>query len=123
MKTTLIILFCSATVFIASSGCDKQQPAEVKQKPENTFSEKGSVKEINIWPETPEFPEHPGKAEFMSYCAVCHTLRYISTQPNFPRKTWEAEVKKMITKFNAPIDSVMALKIVDYLAVAKSNSK
>lgn len=69
--------------------------------------------------ETIEFPEHKGKQEFVLTCAKCHSLRYILTQPNFPRKTWAAEVKKMVDKFGAPVDSVTAQKITDYLVTIK----
>ncbi len=83
--------------------------------PKHTFAQKGSVREMTIWPETPEFPEHSGKAEFVSYCGICHSLKYITAQPAFPRKTWEAEVHKMVEKYGAPVDSINSRKIVDYL--------
>ena len=102
-------------------GCSPQ-PVVAEKKPENTFSLNGSVREMTIWPETPAFPEHEGRAEFVSYCSMCHSLKYITMQPDFPRKTWEAEVNKMTTKYMAPIDSVTCRKIVDYLVVIKSKS-
>jgi hypothetical protein len=40
-------------------------------------------------------------------------------QPDFPRKTWQAEVTKMIEKFGAQIDSSNINKLVDYLAMIK----
>jgi mono/diheme cytochrome c family protein len=101
--------------------CRQQQPA-VTPRAAGTFSIKGSVREMVIQPETPTFPEHEGKAEFSSYCGICHSLRYISTQPAFPRKTWEAEVHKMVEKYKAPVDSVTAGKIVDYLVFIKGKS-
>lgn len=120
-RTSYIILAISTTVLVFSYSCnEKKQPAA--PKPEHTFSVKGSVREMSIQPEISDFPEHEGKAEFMSYCAVCHSLRYISQQPDFPRKTWEAEVAKMITKYKAPIDSVTGAKIVDYLVAIKTKS-
>lgn len=117
-KISLIILtFC--LVLIASQSC-KHKELDVYQAPENTFTIKGPVHEMNLYPDLPpEFPEHVGKAEFTSYCAICHSLKYISTQPNFPVKTWEAEVNKMIQKYHAPIDSVTAGKILNYLVAVK----
>jgi hypothetical protein len=112
-----VILVCS--VLIVSYGC-KQKQKDFKTKPEHTFTVKGSVREISITPETPDFPKHDGVGEFTSYCSMCHSLKYISMQPDLPRKTWEAEVNKMITKYKAPIDSVTANKIVDYLAVMRT---
>ncbi len=74
---------------------------------------------MKISPEVTEFPDHEGKAEFVSYCAMCHSLRYITAQPDFPRKTWEAELTKMVVKYKAPIDSITGKKIVDYLVTIK----
>jgi hypothetical protein len=114
-----MIFFLVAFICIVQYGCSTQ-PAAAEKKPENTFSVNGSVREIKIVPENPSFPDHEGKAEFMSYCAMCHSLKYISMQPNFPRKTWESEVNKMITKYMAPIDSVTGKKIVDYIVAVKT---
>ncbi len=117
-KTTFI--FFTLCLFIALiSGCTSKSIEAFKQ-PLNTFSITGSVHEMNLYPDPPPaFPEHEGKAEFMSYCAICHSLKYITMQPDFPAKTWDAEVTKMITKFHAPIDSVNAKKIVEYLVSVK----
>ena len=120
-KRTTYLLTAIVCCFVTFQyGCKQQPQPEVNKNPENTYSVKGSVHEMNIWPETVDFPEHEGKGEFMSYCSVCHSLKYITMQPDFPRKTWEAEVNKMITKFKAPIDSNTAIKIIDYLAAVKS---
>jgi len=119
MTTRTLYLVCGLCGIIVLYSCGQQQPEAVKM-PDNTFTIKGSVREMNIWPETVSFPEHAGKAEFVSYCGICHSLRYISTQPDFPRKTWDAEVTKMIAKYHAPIDSVTGKKIVDYLVAIKS---
>ena len=114
-----ILLVICFTVLVAY-GCNKRQ-GEVTKTPENTFSINGSVREMNLYPDPPPvFPEHEGKAEFVSYCAICHSLKYISSQPDFPPKTWAAEVNKMIAKYHAPVDSVTAKKIVAYLVAVKS---
>ena len=47
----------------------------------------------------------------------CHSGDYINTQP--PRRGsefWEAEVKKMIKSYHAPISEADAKTITDYLA-------
>jgi hypothetical protein len=116
-KKTMYILLAISCMLVAYS-C--QPKHDIAKMPENTFTVKGSVRELNIWPEATEFPEHPGKAEFVAYCGICHSLKYITMQPDFPRKTWDAEVTKMITKFKAPIDSVTGKKIVEYLVAIKS---
>ena len=113
------ILLVTCFIVLFTYSCKHQQ--EVNKNPENTFSIKGSVHEMDLYPDAPpEFPEHEGKSEFISYCAICHSLKYISSQPDFPAKTWEAEVNKMITKYHAPIDSVISKKIAAYLVAVKS---
>ncbi len=111
-------LFCIAAGFNACTQ-QKQDIAKTSDESPNTFSVKGSVHEIFINHDEPEFPEAEGKDIFTGNCMTCHTLRYISSQPNFPRKTWEAEVNKMISKYHAPIDSMTGVKIVDYLVKVK----
>ena len=56
-----------------------------------------------------------GAELFMAHCQTCHTARYIQMQPKFSRKIWEKTVDKMRHAYGAPIDSVVAIQIVDYL--------
>jgi len=120
-KGLYIFLSAASFITVCLNGCKEQsKPAGIK--PENTFSVNGSVRQMTIQPEIIDFPEHEGKAEFMSYCAMCHSLKYITMQPDFSRKTWDSEVTKMIAKYKAPIDSVVGKKIVDYLVAIKSKS-
>ncbi len=119
-KYPVNILLVSCFSILVLYGCNRPQQ-EANNNPENTFSIKGSVHELDLYPDpTPAFPEHEGKSEFISYCAICHSLKYITIQPDFPAKTWEAEVNKMIAKYHAPIDSVNAKKIIAYLVAVKS---
>ncbi|MES2703992.1 MAG: hypothetical protein V4649_15230 [Bacteroidota bacterium] len=117
----IIIAAIVAGSLIAGCRHEAAAPVPVVKDAGHTFSVRGSVREMTIMPETVEFPEHAGKQEFTAYCGICHSLRYISMQPAFPRKTWEAEVEKMVVKYGAPIDSVNGRKIVDYLVAVKGN--
>jgi cytochrome c5 len=63
----------------------------------------------------PKLAEGEGRAETESFCAMCHSTRYITMQPPLPGATWEAEVNKMIKTFGAPIPEASAKKIVSYL--------
>jgi mono/diheme cytochrome c family protein len=50
-------------------------------------------------------------------CASCHSVDYVTTQP--PRRAkdfWDAEVKKMIKSYHAPVSDADAKTIIDYLA-------
>lgn len=63
----------------------------------------------------PELAEGEGKAETLSFCAACHSTRYITMQPPLPAATWDAEVNKMIKTFGAPIPDATAKRIISYL--------
>jgi hypothetical protein len=121
-KTPILIIIILLTV--AGYSCRQQvnTPDTVTRTVsiEQAYSEKGSIKEMSITPLAASFPDYDGKAEFMSYCAICHSLKYISMQPAFPEKVWSEEVHKMIEKYGAPIDSVTSKKIVAYLTHIKS---
>ena len=49
-------------------------------------------------------------------CAICHSTDYIVRQPHLDAQHWDAEVKKMINTYGAPINEVDAKTIADYLA-------
>jgi cytochrome c5 len=63
----------------------------------------------------PELAEGEGRAETESFCAMCHSTRYITMQPPLPAATWEAEVNKMTKTFGAPIPDATTKKIISYL--------
>ena len=60
-----------------------------------------------------------GEDLFKASCLTCHSLRYIEMQPDFPRKSWEKIVDKMIHSFGAPISDSASKVIVEYLVAAK----
>ena len=64
---------------------------------------------------TPELAEGDGKVEAQSFCATCHSTRYITMQPPLPGATWEAEVAKMMKVYGAPVPEAAAKKITSYL--------
>ena len=63
------------------------------------------------------FKEGPGLAQFQANCGTCHSLDYIvMNSPFLDRNGWDAEVKKMIGPYGAPINADDAKVIVEYLA-------
>ncbi len=64
---------------------------------------------------TPDLAEGDGRQEVQSFCATCHSTRYITMQPPLPAATWEAEVNKMVKAYGAPIPEAAAKKITVYL--------
>jgi cytochrome c5 len=81
--------------------------------------EKGGPKTIELPQVQPNLPDAPGKSAVESGCVVCHSTRYITMQPAFPRTVWIAEVDKMRKTFGAPITDEQAKTIVDYLVAIR----
>ena len=52
-------------------------------------------------------------------CIACHSADMVLDQPALPRATWEAEVRKMINVYKAPIADSDVAAIVDYLTKLK----
>jgi hypothetical protein len=83
--------------------------------PVSRLTEAKPVKEIELDYHAPDLPPGPGQDEFATQCVICHSPRYVLNQPAFPRKTWTAEVHKMVKGYGAPIDPEQEKVIVDYL--------
>ncbi len=52
-------------------------------------------------------------------CLACHSADMVLNQAALPKTTWEAEVRKMINVYKAPIDEADVASIVAYLAKNK----
>jgi hypothetical protein len=55
------------------------------------------------------------REKVVSFCSICHSVDYITTQPKFQRAQWTGTVNKMIKVFGAPISEDDAKKIINYL--------
>jgi len=67
--------------------------------------------------ETATLRPGPGMETARDMCMSCHSVDYINTQPpGRGSEFWEAEVKKMIKSYHAPISEADAKAIADYLA-------
>ena len=99
-----LLLIASLALFIAA---DEPRPSPAKVE--------GTVHSINVPYGSFNLPAGPNVDVYLANCVSCHTSRYVSNQPNFPRKTWEAEVTKMVKMYGAPIDEEKQKLIVDYL--------
>jgi len=51
-------------------------------------------------------------------CIACHSTDYIVRQPGRDMQQWEAEIKKMVTVFGAPVSDPDAKILSKYLASA-----
>lgn len=86
----------------------------------NAMSSDETVKSIELPHDEADFPPGEGRELFISRCNVCHSLRYITMQPDFPEATWAKEVDKMIKTFGAHITEPEAKQIIEYLTTIKS---
>jgi mono/diheme cytochrome c family protein len=64
---------------------------------------------------TPELAPGTGREEVQSYCATCHSTRYITMQPPLSPETWAAEVNKMVKVMGQPIPDDVQPVIIKYL--------
>jgi hypothetical protein len=72
--------------------------------------------EVSAFPSIPvELPDGEGKQEVQSFCAICHSTRYITIQPPLRAAEWEAVVHKMVKAYGAPIPEATEKKIISYL--------
>ena len=63
-----------------------------------------------------QLKQAPGADKVETSCAICHSLDYIQMNSPFPPAAlWDAEVKKMINAFGAPITPADAKTITEYL--------
>ncbi|CAB3681074.1 sulfite:cytochrome C oxidoreductase subunit B [Achromobacter sp. SIMBA_011] len=61
---------------------------------------------------------HPGAgpgAQAATLCLMCHSVDYLSSQPPMPLGFWDAEVRKMVGTYGAPIPAEQVPLIVEYL--------
>jgi mono/diheme cytochrome c family protein len=64
-------------------------------------------------------PPGPGQEVAQAQCTGCHSVGMVLYQPALPRATWEAEVRKMIGVYKAPVPEGDVATIVGYLDAIK----
>ena len=118
----LAVLFIVGVGMIAyalwgRSGREASMPpaAASNEIPLSRLTELRPVKDIELEYHMPDMPPGPGHEQFATQCVICHSPRYVLNQPIFPRKTWTAEVHKMVKAYGAPIDPEDEKQIVNYL--------
>ena len=84
-----------------------------------TKAAKSPLVEISLPQYPPELPPGPNLETFQQHCLLCHSARYVTTQPHFSRTVWEKEVKKMVDVYSAPITPEEQQQIVEYLVAIK----
>jgi mono/diheme cytochrome c family protein len=100
----------SAATMMGHSG--EIQPARA---PAPRSSEPAGVLSISLPHDQAFAPPGPGREAFVTACVVCHSPRYITSQPQFSRAVWKGIVQKMIETYGAHITAPQAAEIVEYL--------
>src|ERR1700687_4713132 len=61
------------------------------------------------------FPGGAAADAINNNCLACHSAGMVLNQPALPKPAWEAEIRKMISVYKAPIDDADIAPIVAYL--------
>ena len=101
-------------VILLSTSCEPDSKTDISAPNPIAYDTPKDISEVE-----PRFKPAAGEQQFRAACITCHSLRYIEMQPDFSRKTWTKIVDKMVHSFGAPLDSVSAKAVVDYLVAAK----
>ena len=80
---------------------------------------KSPVHEIELPQYPPDLPDGPNRAAFDQKCLLCHSARYVTMQPRFPKAAWEKTVKKMADVYGAPITPAEQQQVVEYLVAIR----
>lgn len=110
---------CAATVAVPSGTA---APAAVGPITVTGTVPDGLAKTMILPHDEPGMPGGPGIEAFLINCGTCHSSRYISMQPHFPRAVWLAEVQKMVKVYGAPVAEDQVAPIVDYLVSYQGRS-
>jgi len=102
---------------IAATGLAGQSRAPDGSRPAAVAS--GKVERITLPNYSGEVPKGPNVQVYEKDCLLCHSARYVTTQPAFSRSTWEKEVKKMVDAYGATVPESDQSKIVDYLVAVR----
>jgi sulfite dehydrogenase (cytochrome) subunit B len=93
------------------------------QSPNTAVSKPSSdqIERITL-PQVPtEIPKGPNMQVYEKNCLICHSARYVITQPRFSRAAWQSEVKKMVDSYGASISPADQALIVEYLVAVKGS--
>jgi hypothetical protein len=110
-KTKMIFVFGVTSLLMIQCN-ESNEEKSASQQPIYSDSTFMPASQITI-------PDAPGADAFKEKCMTCHSARYVAMQPDFPRKTWEKIVDKMVKNYGASISDSTAKSILDYLATVK----
>ena len=107
-------MFAALLLSIGCGRMNHQVTAEAAPAPEN-LAKATPLHSIIMPHDEPELPPGAGREQFVTQCIICHSPRYITSQPAFSRKVWAAEVTKMVKVYGAHATPEDQTQIVEYL--------
>jgi len=111
-------VFAAGVAMTVSVAVHSQQPSASASKPAAKAGP-SQVHSIVLPQYSPDIPQGPNVEIYSKDCLLCHTARYVSMQPRFPKTVWQSEVKKMVDAYGAPIPEGDQALIVEYLVAIK----
>jgi mono/diheme cytochrome c family protein len=112
---TVVMVLLALRVIYHPADNNPGGPMSMPSEPPQTTAETAHPMLIANPSEQPELADAPGKDAFLANCLNCHTARYVTMQPRFGRKVWQAEVTKMVAAYKAPVPPDQQAQIVNYL--------
>jgi cytochrome c553 len=110
MRKPITAIVCLTTALLVST------PAWVQEQPEIKSTT------VELPPGDSLFPGGKEADAINNNCLACHSADMVLNQAPLPRTTWEAEVRKMISIYRAPVDEADVPAIVDYLAKTRGTN-
>jgi hypothetical protein len=112
-RESMFVLLLALALLASAASQQPDTPSKARK------GSKKPVEEITL-PNYPlEMSPGPNLAAFQQHCLLCHSARYVTTQPRFSQTVWEKEVKKMVDVYGAPITPDEQKEIVEYLVTIK----
>ncbi|MDD2542253.1 MAG: hypothetical protein PHH28_14605 [Desulfuromonadaceae bacterium] len=112
MKTTILLCIGASLVYTTMAlAADKG------------FVMDGTKRTITLPAPSVSLINGPGRDITSSYCNICHSLDYITTQQKFPEARWHAVVTKMVKTYGAPITEMNVDIITHYIATYYGTGK
>ncbi len=108
------LLSLAGVVVLGSAMAQTQQSSANASKPA-AKGDTNPVHSITLPDYAPEVPQGPNVDTFTNNCLLCHSARYVLTQPRFSESVWTSEVKKMVGVYGASISDADQTKIIEYL--------
>jgi hypothetical protein len=64
-------------------------------------------------------PSGPNREQFAALCRLCHSPRFVLSQPPLTEKKWTEVVHKMVAVYGAPVPADQERDIVNYLMAVR----